>query len=191
MCKTLNVPLSLDKLVQPSTRITYLGIQIDTTTFTMSLQEDKLKRLKEKLSAWDMSSICTKKDLLSLIGFLSFACKVVKPGRMFLRRLIDLSSTAPRLKSKIHMSSEALSDIQWWRDFIGNWNGRELVHTKSVTSAELSLYTDASTIGMGGVMGRKWFAHPWPSDFKDKHIQHAWTLHPRYQMQYGTGYEHP
>ena len=53
----------------------------------------------------------TKRELLSLIGSLSFACKVVKPGRMFLRRLIDLSTSVTNLNHHISLSSEARADI--------------------------------------------------------------------------------
>ena len=34
---------------------------------------------------------CTKYQLLSLVGRLSFVCKVIPVGRIFLRRLLDFS----------------------------------------------------------------------------------------------------
>ena len=93
MCQFLNVPFALDKLVGPTTKLTYLDIQIDSVTFFMSLPKDKIIKIKQKLNSWPLRDTCVKKDLLSLIGLLSFACKVIKPGRTFLRRLIDLSTT--------------------------------------------------------------------------------------------------
>ena len=170
MCAYLGVPLSLEKLVGPSTTVTYLGIQIDTISFEISLPGDKLEKLKRAVQEWGDKGICTKKELLSLIGFLSFACKVVRPGRIFLRRLIDLSTSGPSLSSKIVVSDEALLDIWWWRDFIDEWNGVELILSKQLTSAELGLYTDASNSGMGAVMGSHWFMKAWPASYKLYHI---------------------
>ena len=170
MCQFLGVPLSPEKIVGPSTSITYLGIKIDTILFTISLPLDKLQKLKSNIITWHRRTSCTKKELLSLIGFLSFACKVVKPGRIFLRRLIDLSTSAVSLSSSIVVSEEARLDILWWRDFIDAWNGREMILTHTCTSAELGFYTDASSLGMGAVFGSHWFMLQWPPSYTHKHI---------------------
>ena len=81
LCEYLGVPLVVNKMVGPSTLVTYLGIQIDSVSLTISLPENKLINLVNMLAAWDAKLTCTKRDLLSLVGSLSFACKVGKPGR--------------------------------------------------------------------------------------------------------------
>ena len=83
MWEFLGVPLATDKLEGPVQKITYLGIEIDSRDMTIRLPQDKLDKLKTMLKEWGKKKKTTKRDLLSLIGFLSFACKVVKPGRMF------------------------------------------------------------------------------------------------------------
>ena len=50
-----------------------------------------------------------------MIGILSFACKVVAPGRIFLRRLIDLSTSVNNLDDRIVLNDEAQADIEWWK----------------------------------------------------------------------------
>ena len=62
-----------------------------------------------------------KEELLSLIGSLSRACKAVRSGRAFLRRLIDLSTTASHLDHFIRLNQEARSDIEWWHTFVSSW----------------------------------------------------------------------
>ena len=74
-CQYLGVPLALDKVVGPATSITYLGILIDSVSFTIMLPDEKLSKLKALLHGWTVGKSCSKRDLLSLIGFLSFACK--------------------------------------------------------------------------------------------------------------------
>ena len=43
---------------------------------------------------------CTKRQLLSLIGKLAFACKAIPAGRIFLRRLLDTAHSWTALRSK-------------------------------------------------------------------------------------------
>ena len=170
LCEYLGVPLAVTKMVGPSTLVTYLGIQIDSASLTISLPENKLIKLVNLLAAWDAKLTCTKWDLLSLVGSLSFACKVVKPGCTFLRCLIDLSTTQSELQGILLLDEEARADIKWWRDFIRYWNGKEIIQPQPVTSVDLGLYTDASNVGMGGVSGNKWFYCAREKSWGEKHI---------------------
>ena len=96
ICASLGVPLATEKLVGPTTRLTFLGIEIDSLALELRLPTAKLEALRETISAWQGKKCCSKRDMLSLIGQLSHACKVVRPGRRFLRRLINLSSKAKK-----------------------------------------------------------------------------------------------
>jgi hypothetical protein len=77
--------------VYPTTTLTFLGLEIDTFTIELRLPEDKLIQLREKLIYFKTRKKVTLKELQSFIGLLNFACAVVKTGRAFLRRLIDLT----------------------------------------------------------------------------------------------------
>jgi hypothetical protein len=66
------------------------------------LPEDKLVKLKDKFAYIANRKKLTLGELLSLIGFLKFACAVVTPGRAYLMRIIDLTiglkkNTVPQL----------------------------------------------------------------------------------------------
>jgi len=62
-------------------------------------------------------------QLLSLIGLLSFACKVIKPGWILLRRLIDLSTKIQRLHHHVDITSSVYFDLNMWSSLLGSWNG--------------------------------------------------------------------
>ena len=80
ICKDLGVPIAEDKLVGPTTTITYLGIEIpDSVAMTIRLPADKLQQIKAIIKQWLRRRKYTKRELLSLIGLLAFASKVVKP----------------------------------------------------------------------------------------------------------------
>ena len=100
----LGIPLAKDRTVGPSQCVSYLGIEIDAASQTIRLPPDKYRYLLSLLTLWRGKKKCTKRELLSLIGSLSFAPKIVKPGWMFLRRLIDLSTTVSNLNDNLQKS---------------------------------------------------------------------------------------
>ena len=164
----LGIPLADDKTVGPSQSVTYLGIEIDAASQTIRLPTEKFDDLMTKLHTWRQKKKCTKRELLSLIGSLSFACKVVKPGRMFLRRLIDLSTSVDRLDFHISLNAESRADIDWWLEFLPSWNGICFIQSTPVTSISISLFSDASGLGCGAFYGTEWFSVPWPEDLKSQ-----------------------
>ena len=170
MFSELGVPLASDKTEGPTPVLTFLGIEIDTRQRIVRLPPDKLMELSQLLQSWVGRKKCTKRELLSLIGSLSFASKVVKPGRIFLRRLIDLSTRVTRLHHHLSLDSEARADIQWWIDFLPAWNGINFIQSEPVTSASLKLFTDASNTGFGAVYGSEWFSLAWSPSLSELHI---------------------
>ena len=156
MCSDLNVPLAREKTEGPTQCITFLGIEIDSINSCCRLPTRKLNDLHKLLDLWKTKVQCSKKELLSLIGSLSFAAKVVKPGRTFLRRLIDLSTTVSSLSDIILISNEAKEDIGWWQEFSPSWNGVALIQDPPVSDDSINLHTDASPFGLGAVFGNSW-----------------------------------
>ena len=71
--------------------IVFLGILFDSVNMTIRLDDDKLAAIHAELSAWNERQTASREELQSIIGVLSFAAKVVAPGRTFLRRMIDHS----------------------------------------------------------------------------------------------------
>ena len=70
----------------------------------------------------------TKRDLLSLIGKLHHATRVVRPGRAFIRSLIDASTSVEALDHHVSLSADAKADIAWWSSFVTIWNGVSLIY---------------------------------------------------------------
>ena len=112
----------------------------------------------------------TKRDLLSFIGFLSFACKVVKPGRRFLRRLIDLSTVVSSNNFFVTINAEARLDLKWWQDFLPEWNGVKIIQEHPVSSNVLRFWTDASDRGFGCLFRDSWVMSEWEAEWGAQHI---------------------
>ena len=165
--KHLNIPIAENKSEWPQTTITYLGILIDSTDLTIRIPDDKFNELTSILPKWLHRKKCTKKELLSLIGKLSFVCKVIRPDRMFLRHLISLSTTVNMLHHHITLNKNAQADINWWIDNLHHFNRKSIIPESLVlTSQDIKLFTDASNIGLGAIYEHHWIQSQWPPTFR-------------------------
>lgn len=104
-----------------------------------------------------------KRDLLSLLDFLHHAATVVRPGRAFLRSLIDAAAAVQGLDHWVHLNSSARADLAWWHTFLGVWNGTSIMPP---TGTPLLLISDASGVwGCGAFHGNCWFQLQWPESW--------------------------
>ncbi len=129
-CARLGIPIAEHKREGPTTCLTFLGIEIDTMSLHLRLPQDKLERLSTLLDEWSRKNWCIRKELESLCGLLNHACKVVRSGRSFLRRMLDLlhSTGHPhphphRGQVPIRLNAGFRSDLAWWVTFVHSWNG--------------------------------------------------------------------
>ena len=120
VCRQLGVPLAMHKLEGPACCLAFLGITINTEAMELRLPADKLARLGNMIQQWRVQKYCSKRELLSLIGHLQHACRVVKPGRVFLRCMIDLASVAKELHHFVRLNKGFWSDLEWWALFIAS-----------------------------------------------------------------------
>ena len=158
----MKIPLAEEKIEGPSTSITYLGIIINSYDMTIEIPNDKFTEAKYILKNWKIKHTCTKRQLKSLIGKLGFISKVVQPGRMFSRRLIDISTTVKRMHHHITLNQEAKADMQWWIDFLPHWKTKTMIPpTFQIQSTDIQLHTDASDIGWGATYNKEWIQGRW------------------------------
>ena len=163
ICEWLGIPLKREKIDGPTTVLTLLGIELDTSCSELRLPAEKIFQLLDILESWKVKRHCQKRELLSLIGRLSHACKVVVAGRIFLRRMIETAKTARRLNHWVHLNAEFRSDLEWWRTFLRHWNGRSMmsIHTTAQTP-DVTIFTDASgSWGCGAAWGERWLQVQW------------------------------
>ena len=151
-CQKLGVPVAFNKVEGPSPQLTFLGIQIDTCANVLSLLPLKPARISSSVKAWLSRKAATKRELQSLIGFLS--------------RLIDASKVGSHF---IRLNSQVRSDLQWWACFVRDWNGQSLV---SPLFPSASVTMDASdSWGCGALISDgKWFQVQWPLSWASVHI---------------------
>lgn len=159
-CRKANFEISSSpgKVVWPSTVIEFLGFILDSERMEIRISEARKQEIMQELISFLALSHCTKRHLLSLIGKLGFASRVVRAGRTFIRRLIQVASSTKYLHHHVCLSATAKRDIQWWLLFLPRWNGISLMPSPIVdTSESIQLFTDASLVGLGAVCGTAWW----------------------------------
>ena len=172
ICEWLGVPLKAEKIEGPASVLTFLGITLDTELREIRLPEKKLEDLKSLLGMWKTKKACKKRELLSLVGKLSHACKVVQAGWIFLRRMIDQSMKARHPDHWIKLDTEFRADLAWWEAFLPIWNARSMMdihNPKWVPSVTFS--SDASgSWGCGAVWQQAWLQQTWDEEWKPQNI---------------------
>jgi len=166
ICAELGLPLADVKTEGPCTRLTFLGIELDSAELVARLPAQRLQELKLLVMDWGSRPHASIRDLQSLAGLLNFACYVVRPGRFYVRRIFN--AIARLQHAGVHPNAErevdgaVRADIAWWSEFLSAWNGHSIIYDREwLESDRIELFTDACERGYGGHYGKLWFAGRW------------------------------
>ena len=172
VCLQLRIPLALDKVEGPSKSLTFLGIVLDTERMEARLPEEKLARIRHQLEVWQGKKKATKRQILSLVGLLQHATKVVRPGRTFVSRMYNAAAKLKELSHYTRLNKDLRSDLRWWHIFVSQWNGFSLFrHTSHSGTADRHIQTDASgSWSCGGCLDTYWFQHAWSEEWTTTNI---------------------
>ena len=123
LLRYLGFAINYSKLVNPTQRLTFLGIVLDTVKGTLELPIAKLNDLISQLSKLLGKSKCSKRNLQSITGKLAWATQVIYGGRFHLRRLYDRIQQLKAPHHHTRITTDMKRDIQWWVDVSKCFNG--------------------------------------------------------------------
>ncbi|XP_027132806.1 uncharacterized protein LOC109142545 [Larimichthys crocea] len=178
----LGVPLSAEKTEGPSTSLEFLGITLDSISLQASLPIEKIHRTSLLISNFLLAHRCTKRQLLSLLGHLNYAIRIIPQGRSFLSHLLSIATSTPNLHDHITLNEASKMELKLWHHFLSSWNGISFFYDDHITKPEdIQLFTDAApSAGFGGFYSGKWFAAAWPHEFPS--LPHSSTIHEIYPI---------
>ena len=165
----IRVEVAPDKIVEPTTCLEFLGITLDSNTMTMEIPQEKITEIQQELNRWLYKSKASRKEVESLVGKLQLMGKCIKPGRIFISRLINWMKTLQR--QGVHtIPREARKDITWWASFITSHNGISIIWLHNNRDVDQLIATDASKYGFGGISGQEYFRDRFPERWKERNI---------------------
>ena len=123
------------------TTLHFLGFEISTIQRVVRLPE-KLQRTLALVREWVGRKSCKRRELESLLGHLQHAATVVRLGRTFVRRLIELPAVVRSTGRWLRLNTSIRGDLVWWLSFMEDWNGVAMMPNYSLPL--ISLETDAS-----------------------------------------------
>ena len=155
VCERLGVPLALEKMEGPSTSLTFI---LDTSRTEFHLPDEKLLHIHNEILNWLPKKNTTKRELLSLVGLLQHASKVVRCGHTFVRQMYQAAAKVKKLSFFTHRTKEFRSDLFWWHFFLTSRNGLSLLCSSNFWQADYCIQTDTSdSSGRGVVFDNHWF----------------------------------
>ena len=175
LLRSLGFNISWPKVVGPSTSVCFLGIVIDTSVCTLSLDSVKVEKLVQKLNSFKDKVRASKRQFQSLAGSLNWACQAVRGGRYFLRRVLDLVNRLKLPSHKCRLSKGFFKDVNWWLSALYQFNG--VCFYRSCGS--FVAHTDACNTGAGVFSQGDWMYINYEEDLveaKDLHINNKEVL---------------
>ena len=147
----INLTENQNKAVLPTEIIEFLGVTFNSATGTMEVSEHRLHELHDLLELWDHKTTYTRKQLENLVGKLQFVATCVRPGRVFICRLLnamrDTSKTGTHL-----VPFQMKQDVCWWLVFLPHYNVVSIAWMDQFPTPDSVMSCDASLRGIGAYL---------------------------------------
>ena len=141
-----------EKITSWDTRMEMLGWMIDTVAMTISVTQERVVQLRALLAQWPAERRAAPvKEVRSLLGKLLHLCEVVRPGKFFIRRILNHLGLAPlgaggetgagfvvgrkQRQGHVRLGREFHDDLAFWGLIIGIATGAD-----GITRLETTLY---------------------------------------------------
>ena len=163
LLRSLGFYINWSKVIDPTQRIIFLGIEFDSTDLTLYFPEDKLQDTLELLRDFKLKRRASKKQLQRLAGKLNWASRVIRGGRTYLRRVLNLQNSIKSLSHKAKLSLDFHRDIDWWLQFMPLFNGVSMLPKHQIDEVHI----DASNVASGIAFRGDWLYTCWELDWPE------------------------
>ena len=173
--RDLGVKESKEKRVPPTQVLNCVGILVNSKEKTMGIVTERKQELLEELKLWSKKKWCTLKELQSLIGKHQFVCAVVRPGRIFLGRMLEFLRSIG-VMAKVKVPEEFLKDVNWWRHFLPGFSGECILWMQQIKTPNEVVASDACLTGLGAVSGNEYLKLTFPEEVQGQNIAYLELL---------------
>lgn len=142
-------------LTQPTRRLEFLGMIIDSVTMECQLPGQKIKSIRSEARRLASFQQASSREVSCLVGKITSITQAIPPAPLFYRALQrDVSGALARsgqnYDAPCNLSPESSEELQWWIDHLTEWNGKSQVRTQD---PDITIESDASLTGWGATSG--------------------------------------
>ena len=154
-----------------NTRMIFLGVMFDTWALTLSVTPERLTEILGLLEEWGNRGRASKKEVQRLIGKLNFIASCVRPGRVFMSRMLTCLRSMPE-QGTVKLSTSFIKDVLWWQKFLPLYNGISMMAIEDWLEPDQVFASDACLKGCGAWYGRerKFFHTIFPEFILDENL---------------------
>ena len=136
------------KSVSPSTKMIFLGVLFDTEKLTLEVSRERVDECMNMLDEWLDKREVRRKEIESLVGKLAFMAACVRPGRLFMSRVLEFLRGLPKV-GKVEVPNSVRRDLLWWKVFLLQYNGVSMMPWQKWSAPDEVVATDACLQGCG------------------------------------------
>lgn len=160
----------------PSTVVTYLGFQYDSTDMSISLPPRKRLKVRKLLKKFSVARSCRIREFARFLGTIVSICPAIKYAWVYTKlferaKFLALRKAANDYNATMELSSSLSEDFNWWLEKVST--ARNVIR---MDSYNLEIYSDASKSGWGAVAQGKIRNGFWSVSEKEHHINYLELL---------------
>ena len=151
--------------------MTFLGFELSSVNMWASIPDVKVQEIITQINTLLNSQWSTLKEIQSIVGKLQWACNLVVPGRVFIRRLINITCHLSKPYHRLCINDDIKEDLRVWLTFLENYNGKTLfLPERAVMDNSIHFYSDASDKAAGAYLASSWFCVEFDDCWREYHI---------------------
>ena len=153
-----------DKSCPPCTVMTFIGVLFNTESMTIEITPERLLEIKKLIKLWLHKEKASLKDIQSLLGKLNFIAACVRPGRLFVSRMLRWLKALHSSNTKYHMiPTYVKKDLLWWHRYLPLYNGVSMMILEEWSNPDEIFSSDSCLSGCGGF----WLGNYFHTNFPD------------------------
>ena len=149
----------------------FLGIQFDTMNLTLSVPIQRVQETFTLLDQWLNANEMSRKEIQSVVGKLQFLANCVRPGRLFVSRILEFMRGLPD-RGRFPVTDSVKADMRWWKLFLPRYNGISLMAVDHWSLPDEVFACDACLTGCGAWFHekREYFHKTFPKFILDQNL---------------------
>ena len=153
--------------------MTFIVVLFNTDKMTIEVTRERLQEIRILLETWLNKETASLKENQSLLGKLNFIAACVRPGRIFIARMLKWLKVLNKdysPKQQVNVPEYVKKDVLWWFKFLPLYNGVSLMLYEEWSEPDSLYSSDSCLIGCGGFWEGKYFHAAFPQKIINKNI---------------------